>query len=239
MIGTLAEIDYLASAGRTPWHRASALGKLLLGLALVVLAVFAPGLPLLFALHGVAWTLVLTSRLPTRLVVAAAGYPLLFSVLFIASRWDGSWQTPVRLGLRPLTASLAAVWLVGTTPYPDLFAPLARALPRGAGDGLFLTYRALFALLARSERLWRALRLRGGLSGSARRRLALAGGGLGTLVVHGFERSQRLYAAMLLRGHSGRICGCRHYAEWSRADLWALLAATVLTGLSVWLWRKP
>jgi len=108
-----------------------------------------------------------------------------------------------------------------------------------AGDGLFLTYRALFALLVRSERLWRALRLRGGLSGSTRRQLALAGEGLGTLVVHGFERSQRLYSAMLLRGHSGRICGCRHYAEWSRADLWVLLAATVLAGLAVRLWRVP
>ena len=112
-------------------------------------------------------------------------------------------------------------------------------LPRSAGDGLFLTYRALFALLARSERWWRALHLRGGLAGPARRRLALAGNGIGTLVIHGFERSQRLYSAMLLRGHSGRICGCRHFAEWSRADLWVALGATVLAGLVVWLWRMP
>ena len=237
MIGTLAQIDYLASAGRTAWHRASALGKLLLALAILLVAVFAPGLRLLLAVHALAWSLALTSRLPGRLVAAAAGYPLLFSALFIASQWDGTWQTPVRLLLRPLTASLAAVWLVGTTPYPDLFAPLSRVLPRSAGDGLFLTYRALFALLARSERLWRALRLRGGLTGPARRRLALAGGGLGTLVVHGFERSQRLYSTMLLRGHSGRICGCRHYAEWSRADVWVLLAALAVAAAAGLLWR--
>ncbi len=239
MIGTLAQIDYLASTGRTPWHRASALGKLLLALAILIVAVFAPGLRLLLAVHALTWILALTSRLPWRLVAAAAGYPLLFSALFIFSQWDGTWQTPVRLGLRPLTSSLAAVWLVGTTPYPDLFAPLSRVLPRSTGDSLFLTYRALFALLARSDRLWRALRLRGGLVGPARRRLSLAGGGLGTLVVHGFERSQRLYSAMLLRGHSGRICGCRHYAEWSLADLWVALAAAVLAALGVWLWRSP
>jgi len=41
---------------------------------------------------------------------------------------------------------------------------------------------------------------------------------MGTLVLYGFERSQRLYAAMLLRGHSGRVCGCRHWAEVGRAD---------------------
>lgn len=239
MIGVLPQIDYLASTGRTPWHRATALGKLILAFAVLALVVFAPSLRLLIAVHALVWVLVLSGRLPARLVVAAAGYPLLFAALFVVSRWDATWQTPLRLVLRPLTASLTAVWLVGTTPYPDLFAPLARVLPRGAGDGLFLTYRALFALLARSERLWRALRLRGGLSGSARHRLALAGEGLGTLVVHGFERSQRLYSAMLLRGHSGRICGCRHYAEWSRADLWVMLAAATLAGLGVWLWRTP
>jgi cobalt/nickel transport system permease protein len=239
VIGTLAQIDYLASNARTPWHRASALGKLIVALAILMAAVFAPGLRLLAALYLLAWTLVLTSRLPWRLVAAAAGYPLVFSLLFIASEWDGTWQTPLRLGLRPLTSSLAAVWLVGTTPYPDLFAPLSRVLPRSTGDGLFLTYRALFALLARSERLWRAARLRGGWSGPVRRRLALAGGGLGTLVVHGFERSNRLYSAMLLRGHSGRICGCRHYAEWTRDDLWVALALAVVAALSVWLWRMP
>jgi cobalt/nickel transport system permease protein len=239
MIGTLARIDHLASAGLTPWHRASALGKLLLVTGILAVSVFAPSLRLLLAVHALVWVLTLTARLPGRLVAAAAGYPLLFAALFIVSRWDATWQTPLRLGLRPLTASLAAVWLVGTTPYPDLFAPLSRLLPRSAGDGLFLTYRALFALLARSERLWRALRLRGGLSGPARRQLALAGEGLGTLVVHGFERSQRLYSAMLLRGHSGRICGCRHYAEWSRADAWVVLAATVLGATCVWLWRTP
>jgi cobalt/nickel transport system permease protein len=239
VIGTLARIDYLASMGRTPWHRASALGKLVLALAILVVAVFAPRLRLLVALHALAWALALTSRLPARLVAGAAGYPLVFSALAIASQWDGTWQTPLRLGLRPLTASLAAVWLVGTTPYPDLFAPISRVVPRGAGDGLFLTYRALFALLARGERLWRALRLRGGLAAPARRRFEFAGGGLGTLVVHGFERSQRLYSTMLLRGHSGRICGCRHYAEWSRDDLWVALALAVVAGLAVWLWGKP
>jgi cobalt/nickel transport system permease protein len=237
MIGTLAQVDYLASTGRSPWHRASALPKLLLALALVALAVFTPSLRLLIAVHLVAWGLALTSRLPLRLVLIAAGYPLIFTALFVVARWDATWATPLRLVLRPLTASLAAVWLVGTTPYPDLFAPLARVLPRSTGDGLFLTYRALFALLARSERLWRSMRLRGGLGGEPRRRLSLAGEGLGTLVVHGFERSQRLYGAMLLRGHSGRICGCRHFAEVTRNDWWVAAAGAVLGTVTFILWR--
>ena len=238
MINTLARIDQLACSGVTRWHRASAIAKLLLAAALVADAIATRSLPLLVALYALGWALALTSRLPARLLIAAAGYPVMFSALFLIASWDGSWQTPARLLLRPLTACLAAVWLVGTTPYPDLFAPISRVLPRSVGDGLFLTYRSLFELTARGEKLWRALRLRGGASGSARRRLTVAGEGLGTLVLHGFERSQRQYSAMLLRGHSGRICGCRHWAEWTGDD-WAVAAAgLLLIAATVALWGR-
>jgi cobalt/nickel transport system permease protein len=239
MINTLAQIDLIASAGRTPWHRASALGKLALAAGAVLLAVFAPGVRLALALYAIGGLLALSSRLPPRLLAAAAGYPLLFALLFVALRWDGSWEHALRIVLRPLTASVFLVWLVGTTPYPDLFAPLSRALPRTTGDGLFLTYRALFELLGRAERMFRALHLRTAANLPARRRLPLAGEGLGTLVLYGFERSQRMYSIMQLRGHSGRICGCRHYAEWTRADLWVALAGAALAGAAVLLWRMP
>lgn len=237
MILTLARMDQLANSGRSPWHRAAALSKLLLTSGLVLLAVFAPSLQLLEALFVVALLLALSGRLPGRLLLLAAGYPALFAALFIAARWDGTLATPLRVLLRPLTSSLAVVWLMGTTPYPDVFAPISLVLPRGAGDGLFLTYRALFELLDRLERLWRALQLRGGTAGPARRRFALAGEGLGTLVLYGFERGQRFYATMQLRGHSGRICGCRHYADWSGWDVLVALAGAVVLAASILLWR--
>ncbi|MGH7741769.1 MAG: energy-coupling factor transporter transmembrane component T family protein, partial [Candidatus Eiseniibacteriota bacterium] len=239
VINTLARVDQCACSGSTRWHRSSAIAKLLLAAALIGVAVATRSLALLAALYALAWVLVATSRLPARLVVVAAGYPLVFSSLFVIASWDGTWQTPVRLLLRPLTACLAAVWLVGTTPYPDLFAPISRVLPRSVGDGLFLTYRSMFELGTRAERLWRAMRLRGGTQGGARRRLTLAGEGLGTLVLHGFERSQRQYAAMLLRGHDGRVCGCRHWAEWTRDD-WTVAAAGLAVVLAVlMLWGRP
>ncbi|MBI1799728.1 MAG: hypothetical protein HYR73_08575 [Candidatus Eisenbacteria bacterium] len=238
MINTIGRIDQMASSGGTPWHRASAIAKLLLAATLVTLAVASPSLTLLGVLWAGAWFLALTSRLPRALVLVAAGYPLVFSSLFVIGSWDGSWQTPARLLLRPLIASLTAVWLVGTTPYPDLFAPLSRALPRSVGDGLFLTYRALFDVMARAERLWRALRLRGGTSGPSRRRLTLAGEGLATLVLYGFERSQRQYSTMLLRGHSGRVCGCRHWAEWTREDGYVALAGAAVAAAATLLWRR-
>ena len=237
MIHLLAEVDLRASRGDTVWHRSSAIAKLLLGAAVLGVAVFAPSLRVLLVAHVLGWILALSARMPLRLLGALVSYPILFSGLFVVARWDGTWQTPALLLLRPLTASLVAAWLVGTTPYPDLFAPVARVLPRPAGDSLFLTYRALFALLQRADRLWRALRLRGGFAGPARRRLSHAGEGLGVLVVHSFERSRRIYETMHLRGHSGRVCGCRHYAEWTPADAFVLATAITFAAACVLVWR--
>ncbi len=236
---TFASIDYLATSGRSPWHRASAVAKLLLATGLVLVAVFAPSLRMLAALYALAWGLALTAGLPVPLLLAASAYPVAFTLLFVLARWDGTAATPLRLVLRPLSAAMVAVWLVGTTPYPDLFAPISRVLPRGTGDGLFLTYRALFDLLGRTRGLWRALRLRGGVTGSPRRRLAVAGEAFATMVLYGFERSQRTYATMLLRGHAGRVCGCRHWAETSRADLLVAAVGVLVAAGVAWTWRMP
>ncbi len=237
MINTFAQIDFLASAGRTPWHRASALGKIVLATVLVLCVVFAPGWRSGAVLFATAVLLALTARLPVRLVLAAAATPLLFTFLFVLANWQGQWASSAALALRGMAASVAALWLVGTTPYPDLFAPVSRLLPRAVGDSLFLTYRAVFALLARVERLWRALFLRGAITGPVQQRFGRMGEAVGTVVLSGFDRSQRLYQAMLLRGHSGRICGCRHYLDFSRDDAWVALGIVWTLTATVFAWR--
>lgn len=230
MINTFAQVDYLASAGASVWHRASAVTKLVAAMAAVGGAVFAPGWPALALLLATAVALVVSARLPLRLLLAALTAPLLFALVFVAAAWDGHVEHALLLLLRPVIASVMGLWLVGTTPYPDLFAPLSRVLPRSVGDGLFLTYRAVFALLDRVERVWKALFLRGALQGPLRRRAGMMGEAVGTVVLYGFERSHRLYQVMHLRGHSGRICGCRHWLELRREDAWvfALLAWVVI-----------
>jgi cobalt/nickel transport system permease protein len=238
MINTFAQVDYLASAGSTVWHRASAVTKLAAAVAIVGGAVFAPTWTALAVLLATSLVLAFSARLPVRLILGAATAPLLFAFLVIAAGWDGRADHAGMLAMRPVIASVVALWLVGTTPYPDLFAPLSRLLPRAAGDGLFLTYRAVFSLLDRVERLWKALFLRGAMQGPVRRRASMMGEAVGTVVLYGFERSQRLYQVMHLRGHSGRICGCRHWLELRREDawvigvlVWVVLSAIVFSGV--------
>jgi cobalt/nickel transport system permease protein len=170
-------------------------------------------------------------------MLAAATTPMLFSFIFVLAHFRTDWDEPLILFARPMVASLTAVWLVSTTPYPDLFAPLSGLLPRSVGDSLFLTYRAVFALLARVERMWTALRLRGAMARPVGRRFPLMGEAVGTVVLSGFDRSHRLYQAMQLRGHSGRVCGCRHYLELTRDDVWVFAAGAWSSAASVLLWH--
>lgn len=237
MINTFAQIDYLASTGKSPWHRASALTKLLLAGLHVALAVITPSWAVLAVLLATALVLCATAQVPRRLMLAAAATPVMFSLIFVLAHFRTDWDEPLILFARPMVASLTAVWLVSSTPYPDLFAPLSRLLPRSVGDSLFLTYRAVFALLSRVERMWTALRLRGALARPVSQRFPLMGEAVGTVVLSGFDRSHRLYQAMQLRGHSGRVCGCRHYLDLSRDDFWVLVAAAWSCTASTLLWH--
>ena len=234
MNSDIALVDLWASSGRSIWHRASALAKMAFLVALLFAAITAREPVLLAALAGLVLACLAMARVPLGAALLLGLYPVLFSSLFTLSRWDGTWQTPALLLGRSLTSSLGAVLLVATTPYPDLFAPIARVTPRLVGDGLFLTYRAFFGLLHRADRMWVALRLRGGLTGRGLPRdLRHAGEGLGQLVLHSYDRSQRLYAVMQIRGHSGRVCGCRHWADFSAADLLPLGLALLVVAFAV------
>jgi cobalt/nickel transport system permease protein len=237
MINTFAQIDFLASAGRSPWHRASALTKLLLTALYVALAVVTPSWGVLAVLLVTALVLCASAQVPVRLMLAAVTTPFLFSLIFVSAHFRTDWDDPLILFARPIVASLTAVWLVSTTPYPDLFAPLSRVLPRGLGDSLFLTYRAVFALLARVARMWTALRLRGAMARPVNQRFPLLGEAVGTVVLSGFDRSQRLYQVMQMRGHSGRVCGCRHYLELTGDDFWVFLGMAWAGVASALLWH--
>jgi cobalt/nickel transport system permease protein len=232
----LAIVDYWASSGKSAWHHASAGAKILLTLTVIGAAVFSTSLSFLIGLYAGVWLLVFWARLSFTRVLLISIYPALFSILFIVSRLDGTWTTPLVYLLRAVTCGLIAIWLVGTTQYPDIFAPVSRLVPRLVGDALFLSYRAFFTLVDKLFHLAAALRLRGGFGRAGlTRELRNLGAGLGTLVLFSVERSQRVYAVMAVRGHSGRVCGCRHWASGTRFDIVAILMAVVVVASAIWM----
>jgi cobalt/nickel transport system permease protein len=198
-------IDLSATAGDSRLHRASPVTKLIaFGLVLAAVVVQQNLFVVLACLLLLA-ALAAGMRLPLRHVLGLAVYPGLFAVVFaLAAAPD--LLTGALFVVRAMAAALAAIVLVFVTPYPQIFAPLQRVLPEVVGDALLMTYRSLFLLAEKFERLRIAIRLRSGLTrGHPVRAARATASALGSLVLYAFDLSQREYDVMRLRGYQGRL----------------------------------
>jgi cobalt/nickel transport system permease protein len=105
-----------------------------------------------------------------------------------------------------------AILLVATTQFPDLIHALEHLrFPRSLTTIIAFLYRYLFILTDEVYRLLRARQARSaGLPGLKRGgkltwRAKVAGSMAGQLFLRSYERSDRIYHAMLSRGYAGHI----------------------------------
>lgn len=106
----------------------------------------------------------------------------------------------------------AAIVLAASTSFPDLLVAMrAVRVPRLLVSIFGLMWRYLFVLVDEATRLMRARSARSGQSeiagakigGSISWRARVAGGMAGNLFLRAFERSDRIYMAMVSRGYDG------------------------------------
>lgn len=153
---------------------------------------------------------------------ALAAFPLLFTVK--GPTWFdvplGPWTVVVTqtgavrfasIVLKSWISVQAAVLLVATTSFPDLLAAMrAVRIPRLLVAIVGLMWRYLTVLADEVTRLSRARAARSGSltgrgGGSVVWRGQVTGYMVGSLFVRGYERGERIYAAMLARGYDGEM----------------------------------
>lgn len=158
-----------------------------------------------------------------------AALPLLFSIdgtnLFVVRL--GAWTLTasleglerfVSVGLKSWLSIQAAILLTSSTSFPDLLQAMrAVRLPRLLVALFGLMWRYLFVLADEALRLMRARAARSGApalptakTGHGPKlplawRARVAGGMAGSLFLRAFERSDRIYVAMLSRGYDGEV----------------------------------
>jgi cobalt/nickel transport system permease protein len=105
-----------------------------------------------------------------------------------------------------------AIWLTATTQFPDLMHALRHLrVPRLLTAIISFMYRYLFVLADEAGRLLRAREARsaapvdGNGGGRLLWRAKVAGSMVGQLFLRSFERSERVYNAMLARGYRGQL----------------------------------
>ncbi len=231
-------IDRSAVTGDTLLHRAAPASKLVAA-GVLLAAVVSVNDPLVAA--GLALSLTGAAaavRLPLRQMLPLALYPALFALIFAFAAAPGP-VTGALVVLKAVTAALAVVTLMFSTPYPQVFAPLQRVVPTVVGDALLMTYRSIFILAEKFGDLVRAVRLRSGLSSRQPIRAARATTrALGGLLLYSFDLSQREYDILRLRGYEGGLrVSPRRSAEPSAdvaAIVYAALVLAVVLAFRAW-----
>jgi cobalt/nickel transport system permease protein len=118
------------------------------------------------------------------------------------------------IGLKSWISVQAGILLAASTPFPDLLAAMrAVRVPRLLVGIFSLMWRYLFVLADEALRLIRARAARSGRSdqpglrtgGSLSWRAGVVGGMAGNLFLRAFERSDRIYMAMVARGYDGEV----------------------------------
>lgn len=228
-------VDRSAVTGTSVLHGAATGAKLAAFSLLLAAVVVSTNLFVVLAIAIVLLAAVFALRLPARSMLPLAAYPAIFAAVFAFASAPDAFAGALIIA-KAVTSALAAVTLMFTTPYPQVFAALQRVTPGLVGDTLLMTYRAIFILADKLGDLTRAVRLRAGLSkGHPVRAAQATTRALGGLLLYSLDLSQREYDVLVLRGYTGRLRVAVRPSRSPAADVAIVLAAAALLGVaSAW-----
>jgi cobalt/nickel transport system permease protein len=134
--------------------------------------------------------------------------------------------------LKATAVALLADPLLATAPFPTTVQALARLrVPRIVCQMILQAHRYIFVFDHEASRMSRAMRMRGFRKRTDLDTLRTLGNFLGMLLVHSFERTQRVYEAMLSRGYDGSLPSAEMPAP-SRLD-WIKAALGATAGMAL------
>jgi cobalt/nickel transport system permease protein len=230
----IARIDYWAVSGTSAIHRASFISKILASAFVVASVVISRDIVTLLCLYAALLFVARAAKLPLLTLVFISAFPGLFAMLYAVSQAGQGWEMPALIILKALTAATAMVLLVCTTPFAEVAGFMGRFLPRVVSDGLFMTYRSFFILIKLLDNFLTALKLRGGLQPRhIVRNAGYMSAGIGIMFIRAYEKSQRLYEVMSIRGYAGKLGAARKAAFNGLIDLPYLFAASYFLVLAI------
>ncbi|OPY56224.1 MAG: Energy-coupling factor transporter transmembrane protein EcfT [Methanosaeta sp. PtaU1.Bin055] len=202
----------------------------LLGLASSAAILLISRLPFSYVLQGIKWPLLFLLPFPLILPLTVDGesffilYGLGFSI-------EGLEQ-----GLVMMTRGVAAVVLIypifGSSPFnTTVHAMRSLGLPEALTQIFLFAYRYLFLLREEFASTSRSLASRGFIKGTDAASIRVLGAALGMLFIRSYERSERIYRAMVSKGYGGDLPSADRFRMEGRDLLKALIVLGLALGL--------
>ncbi len=162
------------------------------------------GLPSHFVAGGVKWVVLFLLPLFFIMPLSYPGEPAL-RFLGLPFAWEGL-RLAVLIVLKAVAIVLTAYAIFGSSRFDVSMLALQRLkCPKIIVQMLLFTYRYIFVFLAEMQRMETAMRARGFVKKADKRTLQVMGNFVGTLLIRSFERTERIYKAMLSKGYQGEF----------------------------------
>lgn len=215
-------LAFIVAVNVTPIRAWPALAVLV---ASSLLAILAAGLPISHVLKRASAALPFVLVAAIALPFASGGNPVWSASLLglsVSVTTEGLWRLANVL-VKAWLALMMAITLAATTPFTEIIRALrGLGLPAVLSAVIALMYRYMFVLVDEAQRMIRAREARsaepeaqprrGHVGGSLWWRAQVTGSMIGTLFLRTYERSERIYQAMLARGYQGEMRALRQSA---------------------------
>jgi len=144
----------------------------------------------------------------------------------------GFWLA-LKIVCKAVAVALIMEPLLGTAPFGITLQAMEKlGAPAAVCQMILLSYRYVFVLLDEMKRMYRSMRVRGFRPGTNLETMQATGNFLGMLFVRSFDRTQRVYDAMLSRGYRGSFPTFTKFeattADWAKAGLWVGMGVALL-----------
>lgn len=201
-----------------------------LALICAAMILFSTALPLHFVSHGLSFIVVFLLPFFIVMPLTYPGEPA-FTVVGLPFAWEG-FRIAALIFIKAMSVVLISFATFGSSRFDVSMLALQRLkCPPLIVQMLLFTYRYTFVFLDEMKRMYTSMRARGFVARADRKTLRVFGHFVGTLLVHSFERTERVYKAMLSKGYQGKLHSMVTFqaipADFAKAAI-ALVIALVL-----------
>ena len=193
-------------------------------------------LPFHFVSHGLEAAIVFLVPFFLIMPFSYPGEPA-FTVLGLGFAWEGL-RFATLIFVKAMAIILGSYIMFGTARFDVSMIALQRLrVPSVLVQMVLFTYRYVYVFMEEMKTLAVAMRARGFVPRTNLRTMSVLGGYLGTLLVRSFERTERVYKAMLSKGYDGSFHTMVEFA-WNGRDfakaaiMLALATALVATDMA-------
>lgn len=141
--------------------------------------------------------------------------------------WEGV-RLAVLIVIKGVTIVMCALAIFGTSRFDvAMFALQRLRCPPVLVQMMLFTYRYIFVFLAEMERMDTAMKARGFVKRPNAYTMRVMGGFVGTLLIRSFERTERVFKAMLSKGYQGELHSLLEFHAAGKDYLKSVLVVTL------------